>query len=152
MGNICRSPAAEIVFRAMVESAGLQKAVEIDSAGTIGYHRGSPPDHRMSRTLMARGYQPHGSARQVCIQDFCQFDLILPMDRENEADLRRINPSAERAEIRPFVSFCNGLDVDHVPDPYYGGSEGFEHVADIIENGCAGLIRAIQDQINEASS
>lgn len=141
MGNICRSPAAEIVFRQMLKEAGLSDRIEIDSAGTIGYHTGNPPDKRMSATLRARGYQPHGSARQVRREDFNAFDLILAMDHENEADLYRLQAGGEtRAELRTFSSFCNNHPVDHVPDPYYGGNEGFEKVADIIEDGCRGLI------------
>jgi len=148
MGNICRSPAAEIVFRHMVEEAGLSDCIDIDSAGTIGYHADNPPDIRMSATLRARGYHPHGSARQVRRQDFDEFDLILAMDHENEADLRRIKRDSEtRAEVRSFSSFCADNPLGHVPDPYYGGNDGFEKVADIVEDGCRGLIEFMQKRL-----
>lgn len=146
MGNICRSPAAEIVFRQMVEAAGLDDRVEIDSAGTIGYHAGNPPDKRMSATLSAWGYCPKGRARQVRKEDFDDFDLILPMDDENEADLRRMQRDGQsRAEIRAFSSFCAANPLGHVPDPYYGGAAGFEKVADIVEDGCRGLLKQLRE-------
>ncbi|HSP42362.1 MAG TPA: low molecular weight protein-tyrosine-phosphatase [Luteolibacter sp.] len=147
MGNICRSPAAEVVFRSMITEAGLEHRIEIDSAGTIGYHSGNPPDRRMSATLKARGYHPHGSARQVRLADFDEFDLILPMDDENEADLRSMARDARRAEIRPFSSFCSDNPLGHVPDPYYGGGKGFEHVADIVEDGCRGLLEHLRGRL-----
>ena len=141
MGNICRSPAAEIVFRHMVGQAGLDGRIDIDSAGTIGYHAGNPPDRRMSATLRARGYQPHGQARQVRVVDFDEFDLILAMDEDNERDLRRmVRGETKRAELRAFSSFCADNPLGHVPDPYYGGQQGFERVADIVEDGCSGLL------------
>jgi len=145
MGNICRSPAAEIVFRRIVEAESLGDRIEIDSAGTIGYHSGNPPDQRMSATLRARGYEPKGRARQVRHEDFDEFDLILPMDDENEADLRRLKRDRQsRAEIRSFSSFCAANPLGHVPDPYYGGAEGFERVADIVEDGCRGLLKHLR--------
>jgi protein-tyrosine phosphatase len=145
MGNICRSPAAEIVLRHIVNAERLDDRIEIDSAGTIGYHNGNPPDKRMSATLRARGYQPKGRARQVCHEDFDDFDLILPMDYENEADLRSLQRDRQgRAEIRAFSSFCAANPLGHVPDPYYGGAAGFEMVADIVEDGCQGLLRHLR--------
>ena len=145
MGNICRSPAAEIVFRHIVEAERLDDRIEIDSAGTIGYHTGNPPDKRMSATLSARGYQPKGRARQVRHEDFDDFDLILPMDDENEADLRQmLRDRQSRAEIRFFSSFCAANPLGHVPDPYYGGAAGFEKVADIVEDGCRGLLKHLR--------
>ena len=146
MGNICRSPAAEIVFRHIVETARLEDRIEIDSAGTIGYHTGSPPDKRMSATLSARGYHPKGMARQVHHEDFDDFDLILPMDHENEAELRRMQRDGQsRAEIRAFSSFCAANPLGYVPDPYYGGAAGFEKVADIVEDGCQGLLKHLRE-------
>ncbi len=147
MGNICRSPAAEVVFRHMITAAGLDHRIEIDSAGTIGYHAGNPPDRRMSATLKARGYQPHGRARQVRVADFGEFDLILPMDGENEAELRRMMRDAHHAEIRPFSAFCADNPLGHVPDPYYGGAQGFEQVADIVEDGCQGLLEHLRERL-----
>jgi protein-tyrosine phosphatase len=148
MGNICRSPAAEIVFRHLVGQAGLEADITIDSAGTTGYHVGNPPDHRMAATLRARGYAIHGSARQVRRADFNDFDLVLAMDHENEADLRRLCGNAEtRAEIRAFSSFCSVNRLSNVPDPYYGGSQGFENVADIVEDGCRGLLEHLRSRL-----
>jgi protein-tyrosine phosphatase len=143
MGNICRSPSAEIVFRHMVGEEGLDGAVEIDSAGTIDYHTGRGPDPRMAAALGARGYEIHGRARQVRPEDFERFDLIVPMDRENEMDLREFfcpRPELEE-KIRPFAEFCTRHVIDFVPDPYHGGPEGFERVADIVEDGCEGLLK-----------
>ena len=148
MGNICRSPAAEIVFRQMVGQAGLEGVIEIDSAGTIGYHAGNPPDHRMSATLRGRGYAIHGRARQVRVKDFMDFDLVLAMDHDNEADLRRLLGKGDsRAEIRAFSSFCSANPLGYVPDPYYGGAKGFEQVADIVEDGCRGLLEHVSARL-----
>jgi len=116
MGNICRSPSAEIVFRHMVEEAGLGGEIEIDSAGTIGYHASRPPDKRMASALRGRGYTIHGRARQVTPEDFERFDLVIPMDRENEEELREeFCPSPELAgRIRPFAGFCTRHEIDAV--------------------------------------
>jgi protein-tyrosine phosphatase len=142
MGNICRSAAAEIVFSKLVTDAGLAGAIDTDSAGTSAYHVGDPPDPRMAATLRARGYPIHGSARKVSTADFADFDLVLPMDEENERDLLKLhrNNGTRRARILPFVSFCTARRVRHVPDPYYGGPQGFEEVADIVEDACRGLL------------
>lgn len=142
MGNICRSAAAEIVFRRMVDAAGLAGQIVADSAGTSAYHVGEPPDPRMAATLSTRGYPIHGAARKVSTADFADFDLILPMDEDNEQSLLRLhrNHGSRRAHVRPFTGFCTTRRVHRVPDPYYGGPEGFEEVADIIEDGCRGLL------------
>jgi len=145
MGNICRSPAAETVFRHLVAEAGLEEAIEIDSAGTIGYHSGHSPDTRMSATLERRGYKPQGQARRVRMEDFREFDLILAMDEENEEDLRRMDRDGHGSvKIRAFSSFCANNPLGHVPDPYYGGKRGFEQVADIVEDGCKGLLEHLR--------
>lgn len=140
MGNICRSPAGDIVFHHVVKEAGLDGAVEIDSAGTLGYHTGAQPDHRMAATLRKRGYQIHGRARRVTADDLDRFDLVLAMDGDNEAELLALSTPANRHRVRRFTDFCTRHEVREVPDPYYGGPQGFEHVADIIEDGCAGLL------------
>ncbi|MCH7225954.1 low molecular weight protein-tyrosine-phosphatase [Haloferula sp. A504] len=141
MGNICRSPAAEIVFTRLAEQAGLGDRLEIDSAGTIGYHAGSPPDPRMSETLESRGYVVEGSARQVKRRDLEIHDLILCADRENLHDVRLLDPSGStHHKIRLLTDYCREHDADHVPDPYYGARGGFEEVADLIEDASAGLI------------
>ena len=127
MGNICRSPAAEIVFRQQVSEAGLNDSIHIDSAGTIGYHSGKRPDPRMADTLRRRGYPIAGRARQVTARDLADFDLLLAADPENLA-----------------VDYCVDKEADHVPDPYYGGQQGFEEVADLVEDACAGLLDEIR--------
>lgn len=145
MGNICRSPAAEIVFRHLVAEAGLSESIHIDSAGTIGYHTGRAPDARMAETLKRRGYTVAGSARQVTAEDLRNFDLILAADAENLADLHRLDASgAHRAKIRLLVDYCVTRRASHVPDPYYGGQRGFEEVADLVEDACRGLLDTLR--------
>lgn len=141
MGNICRSPAAEIIFRKLVTEAGASDRVRIDSAGTIRYHQGAPPDSRMSAALKARGYKPEGHARHIKPEDLASFDLIVTMDEENlhyVEELASDHPTT--ATIRPLVSFCTTLNPPRVPDPYYGGASGFDHVIDILEDGCQGIL------------
>jgi protein-tyrosine phosphatase len=148
MGNICRSPAAEIVFRQQVGDAGLDQAIHIDSAGTIGYHAGKGPDPRMAETLRRRGYPIAGRARQVTARDLAEFDLILAADHENIADLHRLDRDGlHRGKIRLLVDFCVEKEATHVPDPYYGGQQGFEEVADLVEDACAGLLEEIRAQM-----
>lgn len=148
MGNICRSPAAEIVFRHQVKFAGLNDAIDIDSAGTIGYHAGKGPDSRMSDTLRRRGYTIAGRSRQVTAEDLRDFDLVLAADQENLADLRRLDRSGtHREKIRLLVDYCVEKDASHVPDPYYGGQRGFEEVADLVEDACHGLLNSLKRQI-----
>ncbi len=148
MGNICRSPAAEIVFRKLVADAGLADAIEIDSAGTIGYHAGKGPDPRMADTLRGRGYPISGRSRQVAAADLRDFDLILAADRENLADLQRLDPAGrQRDKIRLLVDYCVDQEADHVPDPYYGGQRGFEEVADLVEDACAGLLDHLRKRL-----
>jgi protein-tyrosine phosphatase len=145
MGNICRSPAAEIVFRRGVAEAGLDAAIHIDSAGTIGYHAGKGPDPRMADTLRRRGYPIAGRARQVTARDLAEFDLILAADPENLADLRRLDREGlHRDKIRLLVDYCVEREATHVPDPYYGGQQGFEEVADLVEDACGGLLEEIR--------
>jgi protein-tyrosine phosphatase len=148
MGNICRSPAAEIVFRKQVGDAGLDDAIHIDSAGTIGYHAGKGPDPRMADTLRRRGYPIAGRARQVTARDLAEFDLVLAADEENLADLRRLDREAlHRDKIRLLVDYCVEKEATRVPDPYYGGQKGFEEVADLVEDACAGLLEEIRREL-----
>lgn len=141
MGNICRSPAAEIIFRHQVAEAGRQDEFEIDSAGTIGYHEGSPPDPRMSDALKRRGFSVSGRARQIREADLEAFDLIVTMDESNLENVRDLDPSGRlHAKIQPLVDFCRAHDDPRVPDPYYGGQKGFEHVIDLLIDGCAGIL------------
>ena len=150
MGNICRSPAADIVFRHMVDQAGLADRIEIDSAGTIDYHTGKGPDPRMSEELASRGYPIEGGARQVTRSDLDHFDLVLAMDDDNLAELKRLDRKGTRhAKVLPFTTYCTEHPVREVPDPYYGGRRGFAHVADIVEDGCHELLQQLRKQLGQ---
>jgi protein-tyrosine phosphatase len=145
MGNICRSPAAEIIFRKLVDDAGLTDQFEIDSAGTISYHAGSPPDRRMADTLRRRGYAISGEARQVRAADLTRFDWIITMDETNLDEVRHLDSTGTQLEkIVPMVRFASAHDDLRVPDPYYGGQHGFEHVANLLEDACDGFLRFLK--------
>lgn len=144
MGNICRSPTAEGVFRELAERAGLGRRIEIDSAGTHGYHIGAPPDPRTQKAAARRGYDlSRLRARRVKDADFLRFDHILAMDRDNFASLRNACPAEERHRLGFMLDYGNSGERD-VPDPYYGGPEGFERVLDLIENAAAGLVEVLR--------
>ncbi len=144
MGNICRSPAAEIVFRKMVDDAGLSTEFAIDSAGTVGYHEGNPPDPRMAAHLEKRGYRVEGLSRPLRKADLKDFDLLLTMDDENFSDtLRQCGETISRGKVKPFVDFLRENEASEIPDPYYGGDSGFAHVIDLLEDGCAALLEAL---------
>lgn len=141
LGNICRSPAAEIVFRHLIREAGREDEFIVDSAGTAGYHEGSPPDARMAATLRQNGYAISGRARQIRDEDLAAFDLIVPMDEQNLADVLELDRRGiHRDKVRPFVGFCREHDDRRVPDPYYGGQQGFDHVVRLLEDGCGGIL------------
>ncbi|GFO81648.1 MAG: phosphotyrosine protein phosphatase [Methyloceanibacter sp.] len=141
LGNICRSPMAEGVFRRVAEDAGQAHLFEIDSAGMGDWHKGQAPDHRAQKATLSRGVDISGqSARKVELEDFEEFDLILAMDGSNISDLYEIAPHAARHKIRRFLDFAPHLDEDDVPDPYYGGEEGFDHALDLIEAAAKGLL------------
>ena len=151
MGNICRSPTAEGVFRHKVEQAGLTDSVLIDSAGTHDYHIGDPPDPRSCAAAARRGYDLTTlRARQVTRSDFDSFDYVLAMDDVNYRHLERLCSPGHRAKLRMFVEF-SGQDVEGVPDPYYGGTQGFDRVLDLIEDASDGLLREIRARMNEAA-
>ena len=140
-GNICRSPTAEGIFREMVIRAGLEDQYQIDSAGMISYHAGESPDPRTCRTAKARGYSLDGQrARQVKNGDFEQFDWILAMDRSHYDDLMSLAPVHHQKKIKMFLSFLDNAPVEDVPDPYYGGPEGFENTFQLIEDGSQALL------------
>ncbi|MDE6134430.1 MAG: low molecular weight phosphotyrosine protein phosphatase [Muribaculaceae bacterium] len=141
LGNICRSPAAEGVLRDIADRAGDSHRWHIDSAGTGRYHIGQLPDQRMRVHARRRGLDLTHRCRQVCESDFDDFDLIIPMDADNERNLRRLAPSPEAEEkIIPMAEFVDmAMRYDHIPDPYYEGSEGFELVLDLLDNGCSRL-------------
>lgn len=143
MGNICRSPTAEGVFRQRVTVAGMSDRIEIDSAGTHDYHIGAPPDNRTRLAALQRGYDLSSlRGRQVELKDFHEFDYILAMDRTNLADLNRICPPQHRHKLSLFLEFSSE-EPREVPDPYYGGSEGFENVLNMLEDAATGLLTRI---------
>jgi protein-tyrosine phosphatase len=143
MGNICRSPTAEGVFRAYVRRHAPDVGVEIDSAGTHDYHVGEPPDRRSIAAARRRGIDLSGlRARQVTATDFERFDLIVAMDRLNHVTLLDRSPGQYHSRIRTLLEFAAGRGHD-VPDPYYGGSEGFETVLDLVEAAAPGLLAAL---------
>jgi protein-tyrosine phosphatase len=143
LGNICRSPTAEGVLRHLVREQGLEDRIEVDSAGTGGWHVGAPPDERATAAARRRDIALEGAARRFDLEDFGRFDLILAMDAENERDLKRLAPDDEaRAKVRLFREFDpsrDDADLD-VPDPYYGGERGFEHVLDLVDAAARGLL------------
>ncbi len=143
MGNICRSPTAEGVFRHFVAEAGLIDRLTVDSAGTHAYHVGEPPDRRSQAAAERRGYSLERiRARRVRESDFDEFDLILAMDRDNLENLRAVSETVHHGKIRLFLDYTAGPE-DEVPDPYYGGATGFERVLDLIEEASRRLIAEI---------
>lgn len=148
LGNICRSPAAEGVMRRLVTDAGLADRIEIDSAGTAGWHEGKRADPRMRKAAAKRGLDLAHLARQAMPSDLAEFDLVLAMDRQNQADLVELGtPVLHRAKIRLLCEFCTRHEEREVPDPYYGGEEGFEHVLDLLEDACAGLLDHVRNRL-----
>jgi protein-tyrosine phosphatase len=144
LGNICRSPTAEGVMRHVLREEGLEDRVEIDSAGTGGWHVGAPPDERATAAARDRSIALEGSARKFAADDWDDFDLILAMDEDNRRDLLAVAPDDDaRAKVRMLREFdpaSDGAGDLDVPDPYYGGDEGFEHVLDLVEAATRGLI------------
>ncbi len=147
LGNICRSPTAEGVMRSLVSEAGLEQEIEIDSAGTGRWHIGHDPDERASAAALAHGVILQGPARQVSGEDFERFDLLIGMDSENVADLRAMAPDEDARErvrlLREFDPASAGAGDLDVPDPYYGGDGGFDHVFELVRAACAGLLEQI---------
>jgi protein-tyrosine phosphatase len=155
LGNICRSPTAHGVFQHWVERHHLQHAITVDSAGTGDWHIGRAPDKRSTAAALQRGYDLSVlRARQVSVEDFSSFDYILAMDSQNLRDLQGLRPAHFRGELDLFLRYgqgrCGSLSLPHaqyeVPDPYYGGSDGFEHVLDLVEEAAQGLLQAIAQQ------
>lgn len=148
LGNICRSPLAEAIFRSVVEDAGLQDRFRIDSAGTSGYHDGDPPDRRTTAVAERRGVRVGGTSRQVTGADLETFDHLIVMDQENYDSVERL--AARRGsspDIRLFREFDPeaGGETD-VPDPYFGGPDGFENVHDLVERSARGLLHHLREQ------
>jgi protein-tyrosine phosphatase len=148
MGNICRSPTAQAVLSQNAAAANLGKRIRIDSAGTHAYHIGHAPDPRSQAAAAARGYRLDAlRARQIEPRDFAEFDYILAMDRDNLADLERVTPQMPRTRPQLLMEFASRPTLLEVPDPYYGGADGFEHVLDLVEEACFGLLQAIKKEL-----
>ena len=141
LGNICRSPSAEAVFKGLVRNRGVDKEFEIDSAGTYAYHEGQPADARMQRHAVKRGYNLTSVSRPFNPEtDWDYFDIIVAMDHSNYKDLKKMARTSEDLnKLHMMMSFSKGTDYDEVPDPYYGGEEGFELVLDLLEDAGEGL-------------
>ena len=148
LGNICRSPSAENIMNHLVDQAGLSSEIICDSAGTSSYHIGSPPDRRMSAAASAKlGIKLLGQARQFQRSDFQEFDLILAMDQENYQNILAVDRSGEYDhKVKLMCDFCSRHSLKEVPDPYYGGPEGFNQVIDLLMDACEGLLDYIQKQ------
>ena len=145
LGNICRSPAAEEVMRQKIRAAGLEDRIEVDSAGTYGGHAGEQPDARMRQAAAKRGYALLHASRQITYDDFEAFDVIVVMDDNNYDAVYRMAPDPDSADkVYTMSEFFQQADNDHVPDPYYEGVEGFEHVLDLLEDGAQGLLDFIR--------
>ena len=147
LGNICRSPTAEAVFRQQLSSAGLDVQVAVDSAGTSDWHVGKPADTRTRLAAQRRGYDMAAlRGRQVQVEDFSRFDLILAMDASNLAELQALQPADSHAELDLYLRRYQ-LALDEMPDPYYGGEEGFEHVLDLAEQAAACLLAEVRGRL-----
>ena len=145
MGNICRSPTAEGVFKHLVAAEGLAARIETDSAGTHDYHIGASPDSRSQAAAAQRGYDLSAlRARQVRVQDFADFDYVLAMDEANCVALRKLCPTQYRDRVKLFLEFSSIVGRHEVPDPYYGGAKGFEEVLDLVEDAARGLLEHIR--------
>ncbi len=147
MGNICRSPTAHGVMEQLLANHALDHIVEVDSAGTHAYHVGNPPDSRSQSAASKRGYDLSAQrARQVERSDFKEFDYILAMDEDNLMHLEMICPRDKREKVSLFLEFAPKLKTREVPDPYYGGEKGFEHVLDLVEAAAEGLLEDIRNK------
>lgn len=148
LGNICRSPAAENIMNHLIDEAGLTGQIICDSAGTSGYHIGSPPDRRMSAAATQRGIVMQGSARQFTRDDFTAYDLILAMDRDNFEAICTLDPQGiYQHKVRLMCDFCTHHTTQEVPDPYYGGTEGFNQVIDLLMDACQGLLNYVSREL-----
>lgn len=146
MGNICRSPTAEGVFRYVVKKHNMSDVIRIDSAGTHAYHIGESPDSRSQSTALSHGVNLSSQkARIVNREDFDRFNYVIAMDRSNLEDLKRIQDSDQPAKLHLFMEFANGWDNKEVPDPYYGGGNGFEKVFSMVKSASEGLLQHIID-------
>ncbi|MEH1910544.1 MAG: low molecular weight protein-tyrosine-phosphatase [Nostoc sp.] len=146
LGNICRSPSAENIINHLIEQAGLSEHILCDSAGTSSYHIGSPPDRRMSAAAATKlGIKLRGRARQFQKSDFQDFDLILAMDQENYENILALDQTKQyQHKVRLMCEFCSRHTLKEVPDPYYGGQDGFNQVIDLLIDACEGLLTKVR--------
>ncbi|XGV99856.1 MAG: low molecular weight protein-tyrosine-phosphatase [Leptolyngbya sp. BL-A-14] len=148
LGNICRSPSAENIMNHLIAQAHLSDRIVCDSAGTASYHIGSPPDRRMAIAAKQQGIVLQGCARQFVKADFEAFDRILAMDRENFADICTLDPSGQyRHKVHLMCDYCTRHALREVPDPYYGGTEGFNQVIDLLFDACEGLLADVTQEL-----
>ncbi|OAY51437.1 putative low molecular weight protein-tyrosine-phosphatase slr0328 isoform X2 [Manihot esculenta] len=161
LGNICRSPAAEGIFRDIVKKRGLDSKFKIDSAGTIGYHEGNLADTRMRAVSKRRGVEITSLSRPLRPSDFRDFDIILAMDKQNREDImeafnrwrfRETLPDDAHKKVKLMCSYCKNRDETEVPDPYYGGPQGFEKVFDLLEDACESLLDSILEENSDILS
>ncbi len=144
LGNICRSPMAEGVFRRVLDREGAAESFEIDSAGLGDWHIGQAPDSRAQAAAASREMDISGQcARQVTLEDFHRFDLLLAMDRNNLTELKQLAPAGTEQKVRQFLDYAPHLDAIDVPDPFFGGAEGFDHALDLIEAASEGLLNSL---------
>lgn len=149
LGNICRSPTAHGVFLKKLAERKLEHLVEVDSAGTAAWHIGKAPDPRTIKAAAQRAYDLTPlRARQAIAADFDYYDYVLAMDKSNLSDLTALKPTAAKTSPELFLSFAHHFHEQEVPDPYYGGADGFEHVLDLVEDACEGLLDEIEERLN----
>lgn len=149
LGNICRSPAAEGILKAKLKDNALDKLVEVDSAGTGGYHNGDLPDKRMRQHGKRRGYNFDSISRKITLNDIEEFDLIITMDDSNWDNVLRLVPDLEsEKKIHKMIEYFTKYQFDHIPDPYYQGADGFELVLDLLEDACEGLVMELKKNID----
>lgn len=145
LGNICRSPAAEGVMKALLKKEGLEHKVHVESAGTSGYHVGELPDERMRKHAARRGYDLSSTAQHFTPEFFEKFDYIITMDNSNYRNVLKLDPKGKYAnKVIKMSHLCEEHSITEVPDPYYGGDQGFEYVLDLVEDGCSALIRRLK--------
>ena len=151
MGNICRSPCAEAVMQKIVEKNGMGKEIFCDSAGTIDYHKGQPADARMREHAIIRGYDLTSISRPFEKDDFEKFDFIITMDEDNFNQINFLDKEKKyTSKIRRMVDYCNSYEVKEIPDPYYGGIQGFENVLNLLEESCGELFKFVLEKKYES--
>ncbi len=144
LGNICRSPAAEGIFRKFVEEEGLSDKIKIDSAGTNGLHDGEDADPRMKKAAIERGYQLTSKSRKIMKRDLVQFDYILAMDSSNKENILSLGDGEFDDKVELMLNYSKKHKGEEVPDPYYGGAQGFNHVIDLLEDSCKNLLNEVK--------